>query len=193
MSERALKTTITVLALSGIMTGCGTSNTAQQSTQNKAAPQTASVNKLSTTSINQIGTRDGKLDTAQIMRSAGNNLTVDQLKVYADRCRPNSTQPVPAGLDCSEIRLRMKRVFRSDDKVAEALFTLNRLSQNDKLQNDIDGDLKYGNLNADAVASQAFQDLGSAPPEEAGDFTDFLEANGLSLDSGAIIIDSGGG
>ncbi|WP_409431960.1 hypothetical protein ACJ3XI_06970 [Litorimonas sp. RW-G-Af-16] len=186
---------ICLLALSAtaLLTACETTDSYSAPVAQDTRPVTASVNALSTTNMNQLAKRDGTLDTTQIMTSARNNLTIDQLKVYADRCRPDANLPVPADLDCSEIRLRMKRVFKSDDKVAEALFTLNRLSQTSQPDSDIDGDFTYGSLNSQAVAGQVLQDNALSAPEPEADFADFLEANGLSVESGAIVIDSGGG
>lgn len=57
--------------------------------------------------------------------AGGDPLSVGQLKTYADRCR-TVTAPPPE-LDCAGLRLRVERLFRSDDDVVRALAVLDQL------------------------------------------------------------------
>ena len=61
-----------------------------------------------TTHVHQIGQQNSALDAAQISSSVeAEQLTINQLKVYADRCSPNATELPPKGLDCSELNLSL--------------------------------------------------------------------------------------
>lgn len=145
----------------------------------------------SATRVNQIGGQLPTLSTAQI--NAGfdaNKLTVDQLRAYADRCSPDAAFPPPQGLDCSEVNLRMKRLMRSDDRVTDALVTLDRLGRNDTV-NDTLEDLKNGkpgsSFNSQAIAGGILEPVTPPAPEPEEDIEDILKQNGLGASVGAII------
>ena len=80
--------------------------------------------------IDQLPSQKSDVFQRQIPQSAiaarpEDRLTVDQLRQFADRCQAGL--PPPAGLDCSGLKLRVERLFRSDDEVARALTVLDRL------------------------------------------------------------------
>ena len=67
-----------------------------------------------------------QIPESAIMADKSDRLSVAQLKTYADRCGPGVTPP--SGVDCSNLALRVERLFRSDDEVARALTVLDRLA-----------------------------------------------------------------
>ena len=151
-----------------------------------------------TTHVHQIGQQNSALDAAQISSSVeAEQLTINQLKVYADRCSPNATELPPKGLDCSELNLRVKRLYKSDDDVTEALVTLDRLGRNDNIDN-IDSalkDLEDGkpglSFNSQAIAGSVTTPQTPAPTESQENLEEFLNENGLSINAGAIIANRG--
>ena len=151
-----------------------------------------------TTHVHQIGQQNSALDAAQISSSVeAEQLTINQLKVYADRCSPNATELPPKGLDCSELNLRVKRLYKSDDDVTEALVTLDRLGRTDNVEN-IDSalkDLEDGkpslSFNSQAIAGSVTTPQTPPPTESQENLEDFLNENGLSINAGAIIANQG--
>jgi len=89
--------------------------------------------------------------------------------------------------------LRVRRVFKTEDKVADALITLGRLGRNDSSK-DVDheldhnvGDLSYS---AQAVASGALDTPPPTLPEEpvvSPELESFLNEIGLGINAGAIV------
>ena len=64
---------------------------------------------------------------------AGAGLSVEQLRTYVDRCSPSAGGAAFApGVDCSEITLRVERLFRNDNEVIEALSVLDRIGTPDR-------------------------------------------------------------
>lgn len=158
-------------------------------------PATEQLDTRSTTDVNQISVASSDLSSYQINRAVDTpQLTVDQLKAYADRCAPGQSAST-ADIDCSELSLRVRRVFKSDDRIADALITLNRLGRNEtkkSVQNELNnnrGDLSFS---AQAIASGA---LGSEPvqPEDAEQIPEDLEGllnqMGIGVNAGAIIVE----
>ena len=119
----------------------------------------------------------------------------DRLKSYADRCVPGKSTYQP-DLDCSELSLRLKKVFRSDDKISEALFTLDRLGRSvskSSVSNELERNSDNLSLSAQAVASGS---LNTPPPELPEDpvpldLEKFLSENGLGINAG-VIVNNGG-
>ena len=161
------------------------------SSKQKPTKTISEVNKGSITHVNQIGQHNDTLNTAQILSKADKDqLKVHQLKGYVDRCSPNATQSPHQGLDCSELKLRVKRLFRSDDELGEALVTLDRLGRNDNINNAVQ-DLEGGRLdlsfNSQAIAGSLSTSQTPAPPEKEESLGDILNENGLSINAGGII------
>ena len=151
-----------------------------------------------TTHVHQIGQQNSALDAAQISSSVeAEQLTINQLKVYADRCSPNATELPPKGLDCSELNLRVKRLYKSDDDVTEALVTLDRLGRNDNIDNidsalkDLEDDKPGLSFNSQAIAGSVTTPQTPAPTESQENLEEFLNENGLSINAGAIIANRG--
>jgi len=88
------------------------------------------------------------------------------------------------------LNLRVKRLFRSEDKVTEALITLDRLGRNDTIDNALE-DLEDGHpgnsLNSQAIAGGLLDPTPPAPPDPEENLEDFLNQNGLAINAGAII------
>jgi len=146
----------------------------------------------SATDIGQIGVQTASLKANQINQTTVvDQLTIDQLRAYSDRCSPQANLSAPKGLDCSELSLRVKRIFNTDDKVTEALITLDRLGRNDTLNRALEG-LENG-LPGQSLKGQAIAGglVDPAPPpmptEPEENLEDFLNQNGLSINAGAII------
>ena len=171
---------------------------AELSSQQKQTLSASQLNKVSTTHVNQIGQQSSALDAPQISSSVeAEQLTINQLKVYADRCSPNAKELPPQGLDCSELNLRVKRLYKSDDDVTEALVTLDRLGRTDNVDN-IDSALKDledgqpgSSFNSQAIAGSVTTPQTPAPTESQENLEDFLNENGLSINAGAIIANQG--
>ena len=187
---------ISVLILVACASSTDINNTPQaelSSKQNKTR-SVSELNKVSTTQVNQIGQQSSALDAPQISSSVeAEQLTVDQLKDYADRCSPNAKERPPKDLDCSELKLRVKRLYKSDDDVTEALVTLDRLGRTDNVDN-IDSALKDledgqpgSSFNSQAIAGSVTTPQTPAPTESQENLEDFLNENGLSINAGAII------
>ena len=138
--------------------------------------------------IEQIDRTQSALDTQQIPSDQpARNLTVAQLRAYQDRCAPDAGSPPPPNLNCEELRLRIERTFRSDDEVANALATLDRLTApetSDLLSRLENGDLR--GLDAQAVASGTISpESGQPSPEDDPDAAKLQE---LEAALGAIAI-----
>lgn len=155
---------------------------------NKAAFKRSDSKKSFTarnTDINQIQSSPTSLHAPQIQTyKSQNKLTIDQLKNYADRCLPNAKLPSKQ-IDCTDLKLRMTHVFKNDDKVIEALTTLNRLGTTNLNNN--------STFNTHAIASGTLNDQGVSTPTVTNEFYDFLKRNGLTIDAGTIIIGTNGG
>ena len=169
------------------LTACTTAPETQSTVRVLPAADPA---KAASASVNQIGiaprTAQGLTASSQIHRATDPNaLTVGQLKDYADRCGPEARRAPPAGLDCSDLKLRMERVFKSDDAVARALVTLGQLSQA-PTGTSVEANALAGGLLDGEVAQSTLTDTTS------NDITAFLEANGLAV-TGGVIIATGGG
>lgn len=148
-------------------------------------------NDTSSTNVSQIGDQPRTLSAAQIDSGFdANKLTVEQLRAYADRCSPDALFPPPQGLDCSEVNLRMKRLMRSDDRVTDALVTLDRLGRNNTI-NDTLEDLKDGkpggSLNSQAIAGGILDPVAPPAPPPEENLEDILNKNGIDFNAGAFI------
>lgn len=197
---RYLNSSILAFALCTFVSGCAsdTVNSAASVDQiNKSNTASSSpIDARSTTSVTQIASSDTGFTAQQISRDVDTvQLTVEQLKTYADRCVPGKST-YRDDIDCSELSLRLKKVFRSDDKINEALFTLDRLGRsvsNSSVSNELDRN--YGDLShsAQAVAGGLQDPSPVEPPEDAisDDLEKFLNQNGLGINAG-IIVNSGG-
>lgn len=183
----------------GLLTAaCTTDNaTSNASISNSKGTSRSPVNARSTTSVAQIYSAETGFIHQQISRDVdAAQLTVEQLKAYADRCVPGKSS-YNKDIDCSELSLRLKKVFRSDDKVAEALITLNRLGRSDNRKNisdELEGNNDNLSLSARAIASGALDPSSTAdlPQEQiSDDLEQFLNENGLDINAG-IIVNSGG-
>lgn len=163
------------------------SQQSMHSTPNRSEP--SSIN------MSQISSANATLDTRQISSAVDTDqLTVNQLRTYADRCSPNAKRPPPQGLDCSELNLRVKRLFRSDDKITDALILLDRLGRNDTIDNALedleDGSPNYS-LNSQAIAGGLLDPSPPPPPPDPEEnLEDYLNQNGLTINAGAIIQNS---
>lgn len=188
-------------AVGVLLISCETAKTASDNANkgNPASSQSvySTPNHSQPTSINisQISPENSTLDTRQINSSADTNqLTVNQLRTYADRCSPNATLPPPKDLDCSELNLRVKRLFRSNDKITDALILLDRLGRNDSVDNaleDLEDGLPGNSLNSQAIAGGLLDPPPPAPPPDVEEnLEDFLNQNGLAINAGAIIQNS---
>jgi len=152
----------------------------------------------SSVTVSQIGSREQVLSAPQIQSRADDaaQLTVEQLRTFVDRCLPNNQLPPPAGLDCSEINLRMRNLSRNDDTIAEALVTLGQLSRVDNLGRAIDdlndgssGRTLTGGAIAGGLVNGQINDGGEGnplPTDTTPSLEQFLQENGLSLDQGVI-------
>lgn len=187
---------VLTLSLSACAAPLSQSTLATSSSLAQTAPSQTEPDKRSSTNVSQIGDQALSLQAPQISAQVDvNQLTVDQLRIYADRCSPKAKLPQPKDLDCSELGLRVKRVFRSNDNIAEALITLDRLGRNDTGVNALE-DLEDGRPGA-SFSSQAIAGglLGTdnLPPERVepvDSLEEFLNQNGLSINAGAIIRNS---
>ena len=150
----------------------GVTNSVLPKSELQAAPQ---LDKDSTSSIAQITSQDQADAAYQIAdQETRESLTVDQLRNYADRCGPEAIEEAPPEIDCSELGLRIQRVYKTEDQVVDALITLDRLGRNASAEN-VSDDLRDGrpdnSLNAQAIASGIFEPAPPAPeapppPEE---------------------------
>ena len=87
---------------------------------------------VGSTSIDQISGTRSQLSAPQISSATEEViLTIGQLKAYADRCIPDANMPPPPDLDCSELKLRIDRTFKTEDALADALAVLDRLGRSD--------------------------------------------------------------
>ena len=114
-------------------------------------------------------------------------LTVAQLRAYRDRCAPGAKELPPPELDCSELGLMIKRTFRSDDDIARAIATLDRLSTSQK--GDLQSRLERGDLtalDAQAVAAGviAIDPASTTTPEPESQ----IDLEKLEAAIGAIVI-----
>jgi len=145
-------------------------------------------------SVNQIGARSQGLTAPQIQSNTPRapQLTVEQLRIFADRCLPNSQLPPPSDLDCSEINLRMQSLLREDDEIIDALITLGQLGRADSLGRAID-DLNEGrsgdSLTGGAIAGGFINGPVPTPaplPDTPPELEKFLQENGLNINQGII-------
>ena len=116
--------------------------------------------------VNQIATANTGFESRQILLNGDDNqLSIEQLQVYADRCAPGRFQPSD-GLDCSELSLRVKKVYRSEDEIQDALITLDRLGRGgngNKGQNELDQNTGNLSHSAQGIASDL---LDPSPAEQ---------------------------
>jgi len=180
-----------------ILTACASSTDLNNKPQAELSSnqKVSQVDKVSTTHVNQIGQQSSALDAPQISSSVeAEQLTVNQLKVYADRCSPNAKELPPKDLDCSELNLRVKRLYKSDDEVVGALVTLDRLGRNDTIDSALE-DLKDGrpgsSFSSQAIAGSVTLPQTPEPTENPDNLEDFLNENGLPVNAGAIIPNRG--
>lgn len=157
-----------------------------------------SLNSKSTANVDQIGVANSDYRTKQVLKNAEiPQLTVDQLIAYADRCAPNQ-QIKETSIDCSELSLRVRRVFKTEDRVTAALVTLNRLGRNElseSAEDELARNDKDLSFSAQAIASGALETYQPAQPEQpvvSDELESFLNEIGLGLNAGAIV-QSGGG
>lgn len=157
-----------------------------------------SLNSRSTADVDQIGVASRDYRTKQVLKNTDiPQLTVDQLIAYADRCAPNQ-QSKRSDIDCSELSLRVRRVFKTEDRVAEALITLNRLGRNqisETAEDQLARNSRNLSVSAQAIASGTFeagQPLPTDQPIVSDALENFLNDIGLGVNAGAIV-QSGGG
>jgi len=187
---------VSTLIMSGsLMTSCVHNDADVTKTSKNPRPASKAVQAVSdSVSVNQIGTGEQILSAPQIQTEVTGTaqLTVDQLRIYADRCLPDSQLSPPDGLDCSEINLRMKTLLRDEDKVINALVTLGQLGRNDTLARTLDdlNDGRSGNSFAGgAIAGGLTNGVTPVPtpsPEPPPELQEFLQENGLSVNQGVI-------
>lgn len=144
--------------------------------------------------IKQISSTDSSVIPRQINQTtSGPQLSVEQLATYLDRCAPNQT---PAQeIDCSELSLKIKRVLKANDRVADALTTLYGLGRSENIS-EIDGELSPTNRESLSSAAQAVASgLHLATPTfptsadqsvSTDEIEQFLDEIGLVVNSGAI-------
>lgn len=197
---RYLSGGMVAFGVSVFMTACASNTITADDTEAKITSSkkavSSPVDARSTTSVTQISSSKSSFTAQQISRDVdAAQLTVEQLKTYADRCIPGKST-YRDDIDCSELSLRLKKVFRSDDKINEALFTLDRLGRsvsNSGVSNELDRN--YGDLSnsAQAIAGGLQNPSPVEPPEDAisDDLEKFLNANGLGVNAG-IIVNNGG-
>lgn len=197
-SDTLLSATVALIILSGCAHRADDATSAMSS--KAQAEKTRSVsphNALSTTSVSQIPADVSDSLTPQIARSVDTQqLTIDQLKAYADRCAPGQTNPTN-DIDCSELSLRVKTLFRSDDKVQEALITLDRLGRSGS-NVDVDDELRRNrgdlSFSAQAIANGTLtMPMPAELPEDPidDDLEKFLNQNGFGVNAG-VIVNQGG-
>ena len=149
---------------------------------------------VASTDVAQISVVGSDYTASQISSDVDTpQLTVEQLKAYADRCAPGQYAASASNIDCSELSLRVRSVFKTEDKVADALITLGRLGRIDTAK-DVDdelgrnrGELSYS---AQAVASGALDQPAPAIAEDPAispELESFLNEIGLGINSGAIV------
>ncbi|MEP1229216.1 MAG: hypothetical protein ABJG88_00930 [Litorimonas sp.] len=140
-------------------------------------------------SVSQIGDKSQTLTTPQIDAPSQTKpqLSVEQLRIFADRCEKDSPTPPPEGLDCSEIDLRMQRLLSADDNIIDALITLGQLGRNDNLARTID-DLNVGTSRQTLIGGAIGGGFVNPPPppetatpEPSPELEQFLQDNGLIL------------
>ncbi len=164
-------------------------------TQNISASEVKTTKAASSISVNQIHSGKQSFSTDQIQTTDANmpQLTIEQLQNYVDRCLSNSNTP-PAGIDCSELNLRMKNLLNSDDEVIDALVTLGQLGRAENLNrslNELDNGQVGGSITSRAIAGGLTNGPASTPttpdaPQTSPELTDFLQQNGLSVNQGII-------
>lgn len=200
--NRCMKTTTLTVLLPLLCVACANTPDAKsvvESDTSVSQTEDARQTQVENNSINmnQIASASTDFDAPQISKSVdAEQLTVQQLKAYADRCGPEKTV-VDNDIDCSELSLRVRKVFRSDDKIQEALITLDRLGRSETEKEAADelgrntGDLSYA---AQAIANGVLNGEVPELPEEpvADDLEKFLNENGLGVNAGAIITTPGG-
>lgn len=120
------------------------------------APIGTTEQKASSLDVNQIATANTGLKARQILPEVDAvQLTVEQLQTYVDRCARGSSLP-QGDLDCSELSLRVKKVFQSKDVIQEALITLDRLGRNgieNTGQNELEQNSRNLSNSAQGIAS----------------------------------------
>ena len=145
--------------------------------------------RVTTLDVNQIATANTGFKTRQILPKVDAvQLTVEQLQAYADRCAPNSSLP-QGDVDCSELSLRVKKVFHSDNIIQEALITLDRLGRNgveNTGQNELEQNIRNLSYSAQGIASGFLE---PAPTElviepETDNLDNILNQLGLSQNAG---------
>jgi hypothetical protein len=142
--------------------------------------------------ISQISSTDSTIGAAQIDQQADVAvLTIDQLRTYADRCLPNSPLPAPEALDCSELGLRVKRALNTEDKISEALATLDRLGRSDGAD-EISRSLKEGriedSLSAQAIAGGILEGLPTQEPDDPDEKLKELLDESAAIEAGVIAL-----
>lgn len=81
------------------------------------------------TGMDQISSGNAANTAEQITSlEAGDAITAEQLRTYADRCAPDAAAPAPAEI-CDELRLMIKRRYKSDDELNRALNVLENLGR----------------------------------------------------------------
>ena len=176
--------------ISCILTACA-HNSTDTASINVASPQLelAPIGKVeqkaSQLHINQIATANTDLKARQILSKVdAAQLTVKQLQAYVDRCAPGRSLP-QGDLNCSELSLRVKKVFQADDIIQNALITLNRLGRNgieNTGQNELEQNSRNLSYSAQGIANGLLEHMPTAPVQEPQ--TDNLDAliNQFGLD-----------
>jgi len=163
--------------------------TSKSTNDAKAAQNISYANATSQASsidANQIGEQTSSLAAPQVQSKVDTDkLTVEQLLNYVDRCSPKEGVSVPAGLDCSEVNLRVQRMIRADDRVKNALITLDRIGRN--ASDESLDDLKKGrpgSLTSQAIAGGI---LDPVTPLSAEPENELLDSIGIPISTGAVV------
>lgn len=175
---KARRTSYAAAALSLWLAACAqtpsdTTSTAEALSPRAAPAPVGSAGQSSPPlTMDQISTASTGFKARQISSNVeASQLTVQQLKAYADRCAPGRTQ-LSQGLDCSELSLRVKEVFRSDDEVQDALIILDRLGRDGRKntgQNELETNSKNLSYSALIIANDLLQPPAPLEPEAIED------------------------
>lgn len=191
---KSLRGSYSVGIISCILTACAHNSTDTgainvASPQLELAPIGKAGQKASQLYINQIATVNTDLKARQILSKVdAAQLTVEQLQAYVDRCSPGRFLP-QGDLDCSELSLRVKKVFQFDDIIQNALITLNRLGRNgiEKTgQNELEQNSRNLSYSAQGIASGLLEHTPSEPIQEpqADNLDTLINQFGLAQNSG---------
>ena len=144
------------------------------------------------TAIDQISNTQEQLTAAQIRPAPDTEqLTVGQLRTYADRCMAGTDLMPPPDLDCSELKLRIDRTFETEDDLADALAVLDRLGRADNAD-DVARRLNNRKFDqsqdAQAIANGILDPAVPQAEKINADSSGLLETDLQNIDPGIIIL-----